>query len=88
MKRFGALIVALSLLVSAGTASAEEEPWDHDYFLERSYFVVYPLFLLGGEKTLPIIVEGDSNAFVNLTMSHKFAKIYSGHGSRIISSRV
>lgn len=59
MKRFGALIVALSLLVSAGTASAEEEPWDHDYFLERSYFVVYPLFLLGGEKTLPIIVEGD-----------------------------
>jgi len=58
MKRFGPLILTLSLVLSASRAWAEDEPWDHDYFLERSYFVVYPLFLLGGEKTLPIIVEG------------------------------
>jgi len=57
MSRYS-LLAFLVLMGFSCSAWSFDEPWDHDYFLDRSYFVVFPLFLQGGEKAFPIIVEG------------------------------
>lgn len=58
MIRLWKFLLVAGILGLSQPAFGVDEPWDHDYFLERSYFVVFPLFLKGGEKAFPVIVEG------------------------------
>lgn len=48
------MVLSFSCVVSAEA----RESWDHDFFLERSYFIMFPVFLNVSEEYFPIIVEG------------------------------